>query len=167
MVNEKSENRISEEAVICKLIRYVCNEGEERKKNGKTSEISTLFNDVLQNNMKYVKWESMKNIPVLTEAERQIDKLLIETETKEKIKEMLNGLRSARKALLESVETDRPFPDREHSMAYLGKYRSLLKELLAMAEIFSDYTNIRKKFLLDILNIDILVVNEKMYASIY
>lgn len=163
-----SEKRISEEALICKLIRNVCIEGEERKKGGKASEISTLFNDVLQNNIKYGEWASMKNIPVLTEAERQIDKLLIETETKGKIKEMLTNLRTARKELLDSIEAERPFPDREHSMAYLGRYRSLLKELLAMAEIFSDYTDRRKQFLLDILNIDILVVNEEqMYASIY
>lgn len=167
MVNKKNKNKIIEEAVICKLIRNACNEGEERKQNGKTSEISTLFNDVLQHNVEYVEWASIKNIPVLTEAERHIDKLLIETETKKKIKEILTNLRFAREALLDSIETDRPFPDREHSMAYLSRYRSLLKELFAMAEIFSDYTDTRKKFLLDILNIDILVVNEKMYASIY
>lgn len=169
IVNGKSENRISEEAMICKLIRKVCIEGEERKKSGETIEISTLFNGVLPNDMKYDerKWILTKDIPILTEAEQQIDKFLIATKTKEKLKKMINNLRSARKIFLDSIETARPFPDREHSMAYLSKYQDLLKELLIMAEIFSDYTDTGNQFLLDILNLDFVVVNEEMYAPIY
>lgn len=166
-MNEKITNRISEEAVICKLIRKVCTEGEVRKKSGKPVVISTLFNDMLQKDMKYVKWTSIKDRPVLTEAERQNDRLLIETETKDKIKEMLISLRTARKVLLDNIEPDRPFPDREHAMAYLDQYRSLLKEIFAIADIFADYTDTRKRFLLDILNIDTQGEVGKMYASIY
>ena len=146
-MNEKITNRVSEEAVICKLIRKVCTEGEERKKSGKPVVIAALFNDMLQKDMKYVKWTSIKDRPVLTEAERQNDKLLIETETKDKIKEMLISLRTARKVLLDSIEPDRPFPDREHAMAYLDQYRSLLKEIFEIADIFADYTDTRKRFL--------------------
>lgn len=166
-MNEKITKRISEEAVICKLIRNVCTEGEVRKKSGKPVVISTLFNDMLQKDMKYVKWTLIKDRPVLTEAERQIDRLLIETEIKDKIKEMLISLRTARKVLLDSIEPDRPFPDCEHAMAYLNQYRSLLKEIFEIADIFADYTDTRKRFLLDILNIDIQGEVGEMYASIY
>ena len=166
-MNEKIENRISEEAAICKLIRDVCVEGEKREKSGEPVIISSLFNDMLQNSMKYAKWTLMKDSSVLSEAEYQNDKLLIETETKDKIKEMLTGLRTARKELLDSIKPDRPFPDREHSMVYLNEYRSLLKELFAISDIFADYTDTRKRFLLDILNIDIQGEVGKMYASIY
>lgn len=166
-MNEKITKRISEEAVICKLIRNVCTEGEVRKKSGKPVVISTLFNDMLQKDMKYVKWTLIKDRPVLTEAERQIDRLLIETEIKDKIKEMLISLRTARKVLLDSIEPDRPFPDCEHAMAYLNQYRSLLKEIFEISDIFADYTDTRKRFLLDILNIDIQGEVGEMYASIY
>lgn len=166
-MNEKITKRISEEAVICKLIRNVCTEGEVRKKSGKPVVIAALFNDMLQKDMKYVKWTLIKDRPVLTEAERQIDRLLIETEIKDKIKEMLISLRTARKVLLDSIEPDRPFPDCEHAMAYLNQYRSLLKEIFEIADIFADYTDTRKRFLLDILNIDIQGEVGEMYASIY
>lgn len=166
-MNEKITKRISEEAVICKLIRKVCAEGEKRRRSGKPVVISTLFNDMLQKDMKYVKWTSIKERPVLTEAERQNDKLLIEIETKDKIKEKLISLRTARKVLMDNIEPERPFPDREHSMAYLDQYRSLLKEIFAIADIFADYTDTRKRFLLDILNIDIDGGVGEMYASIY
>lgn len=171
MAEKHTINKISEEAGICKLIRAVCYEAKKERMKG-TQEINAaaLFNeqieDISQKSLKAVTWTKPQEASVFTDASKQVDAFLLETEVREQLKGLLEEVQTAYDQFVKSFEKNILFPDKEAARIYRDKYSELLQELFPLARAFEDFGEPGTRFLLDILNVDIVFGDGSMRASL-
>lgn len=160
--------RISEEKGLCKLIRKVCDAGKKIRMEGtEETDVSSLFNKVLQEFLPYISQKRQQDISAFSRAKERVDAFLLEMEVKERIKILLQEAQDARKQLLESLTDNTPFPAKEMAKAYRNKYVQLLRELFSHAREFEDFGKAGNAFLQEILNVDIVITENEKWASLY
>ena len=166
-----AENKIIEEAGICKVIRQACIIGEKARKNGEGEQVrgAKLFNSALEQTKLVCPAKKCLKKEIFAETLGALDTFLMNAEVKQEFREALTDVQEERKALLESIDLKHPFPTEERAIRYLEKYRRLLRLIYSYIDVFEDFYGTSQKFLLDILNMDICCDGSKMEmrASLY
>lgn len=172
MEEKHTNTKISEEAGICKLIRAVSAEAKKEKQQGtKEIDVAALFNRKIKerfnHTLKNVVWSRPQRSTVFRDAAEQIDAFLLEDEVRKQLKSLLEEVQAAYDKFIQSFETDTWFPIKKPARNYCDKYSELLQELFSLARAFEDFGESGTRFLLDILNVDIVFEDGSMRASLY
>ena len=171
MAEKDKITKISEEAGICKLIRAVCSDAKKERQYGvKEVDVAALFNvqikEQFKQSLEVVSWTQPQHSTVFSDASEQIDAFLLGFEVREQLKKLLGEVQLAHDKFIQSFRSDTWFPNKKSARIYLDKYSELLQQLFLLSRAFEDFGEAGTRFLLDILNVDIIFEEKSMRAPL-